>query len=56
MDGNEDVSEEVIESHLSCLFESGSESGLDGGVTCSVAEGFAVDDGPGRTVWREGRA
>ena len=34
-DGKEEVKEEVIESHLSCLFESGSESGFDGGAPCS---------------------
>ena len=48
MDGNEDVSEDVIESHLSCLDESGSDAGPDR-TSCSGGVVF-VADAPGRTV------
>ena len=49
MDGKEDVSEDVIESHLSCLDESGSDAGLDEGASCSGGVDFVVD-APGRTA------
>lgn len=48
MDGNDEVSEDVIESHLSC-FDSGSDAGCEGDF--SFEGGVDVDvDAPGRTA------
>lgn len=47
MDGNDEVSEDVIESHLSC-FDSGSDAGCEGDFSCEG--GVDVDVGaPGKT-------
>ena len=55
MDGNEEVSEEVIESHLSCFDDSGSDAGCDGDFSCEG--GVDVDvDAPGRTVCARAKA